>query len=299
MAASFKFDTSDVNNIPGLARAWNSDEPFLTPVFFNSGVLVRYFYDPRFRCEFSSETYGQIGDVEGSWDLVFGINPNGLVFAWLGDIRKLSDEVQEALCVENVASDHLVDSDFYDAQISIAYTDPIKEVELLLLKVKVSNAFNERFGGRLYKTSDNPTVNEVRAYCSRYKRIAFNHEDDLKRFVSEWFELLVEDMDLKVLRRALAEAGHEVHSKLGELKTLEHFTSAVLGDESNRIGPLFYLADLRVWADHRGANRHLAEAYTSLGLDKAASREDLYRALVAAITGFVKWLQVSLCDGAT
>lgn len=121
----------------------------------------------------------------------------------------------------------------------------------------------------------------------------------MKRFVSEWFETLVEDLDRKSLNEALSRCGVDPDKELRELKTLELFSKEVLGDNRNRIAPLYWLADLRIWADHRGADQKLADVIAALGLDANSTREVIYRTLFAAVTGYFEWLQISLQKGAT
>jgi Integrase core domain len=71
-----------------LTFEWDAAESFggdqyLTPVYFNKQVLIRYLYDSRFYCDFASETYGTVGNDD--FRIPFGINRNGTVIAWLGD----------------------------------------------------------------------------------------------------------------------------------------------------------------------------------------------------------------------
>ena len=109
---------------------------------------MRYFYDPRYLCEFHSETYGTIRARE--FDFAFGINPNGKVVAWLGDLEKLPASEQQYLLSENTESDGNITSEFYDAQINCIFTSPIREIEIILLKTKVSEIFQDRFGFALF-----------------------------------------------------------------------------------------------------------------------------------------------------
>jgi len=148
LETKFKVDVGDVMRIPGLRRPWGGFPPFLTPVFFHKEFLVRYFYDPRYLCEFHSETYGTIRARE--FDFAFGINPNGKVVAWLGDLEKLPASEQQYLLSENTESDGNITSEFYDAQINCIFTSPIREIEIILLKTKVSEIFQDRFGFALF-----------------------------------------------------------------------------------------------------------------------------------------------------
>lgn len=78
----FLYDPDDYYYIPGLERTFSVG--FLTPVFFNKEVLLKYDASPTCQVKFASPTYGTI-DGE-SFSISFGINKNGRVVMWLGDI---------------------------------------------------------------------------------------------------------------------------------------------------------------------------------------------------------------------
>lgn len=128
----FIFDPDDYYYIPGLARPW--DDGFLTPVFFQKRALLKYDVSPYYRLEFASKTYGNI-----RWDhylIPFGINENERLVMWLGDIARLPIEEQYYLRSENLPSDHLIGSEFYDAQIECVFTQPTVESRLFQLRSK-------------------------------------------------------------------------------------------------------------------------------------------------------------------
>jgi hypothetical protein len=104
------YDIDDYYYIPGLERPFNVG--FLTPVYFNRKVLLKYDASPNCRVKFASPTYGTI-DGE-AFSISFGINKNGKVIMWLGDIAKLPEPEQYYLRSENVESDHSIGSEFYD-----------------------------------------------------------------------------------------------------------------------------------------------------------------------------------------
>jgi hypothetical protein len=78
----FLYDPDDYYYIPGLERTFSVG--FLTPVFFDKEVLLKYDASPTCQVKFASPTYGTI-DGE-SFSISFGINKNGRVVMWLGDI---------------------------------------------------------------------------------------------------------------------------------------------------------------------------------------------------------------------
>jgi hypothetical protein len=81
----FIYDADDYYYIPGLERPWN--DGFLTPVFFNKAVLLKYDTASNYRVTLTSGTYG--GIVAEDFSIPFGINKRGAVVAWLGDIARL------------------------------------------------------------------------------------------------------------------------------------------------------------------------------------------------------------------
>ena len=56
----FLVDADDYFYLPGLYRA--HDVGFLTPLFFNKTVLVKYDNSPDYTVRFASPTYGEIGN---------------------------------------------------------------------------------------------------------------------------------------------------------------------------------------------------------------------------------------------
>jgi hypothetical protein len=54
----FLYEAGDYYCIPGLVRDW--DDGFLTPVFINKMVLLKYDADPAYQVSFASTTCGNI-----------------------------------------------------------------------------------------------------------------------------------------------------------------------------------------------------------------------------------------------
>lgn len=289
---AFQYNVEDVKNIPGLARPGDTEAPFLTPVFFNIEVLVKYFYSPHYRCCFSSETYGSVYSLKGGNSehyFAFGINPNSKAIAWLGDINELPPEEKRYLESENVQSDGVISSDFYEAQINLVFPSPIKEVELILFKTKLSRVTQKKFGFVLYQNI-NPPISEVISYCSNYKRIVFDSEDDFKRFLSIWNEELIEDLNISGLKIYLTSQGVNFPDNLGSNKLLELLITEVLQEQDNIIAPFFYLYDLRIWADHRDATSKYEAVLKNLGLASNTEYSEVYGKLIDEIYEFLNKL---------
>jgi hypothetical protein len=146
----FLYSADDYRYIPGLARPW--DQGFLTPVFFNKAVLLKYDASPDYEVKFASRTYGTIYGKD--FYISFGINRNGKVIMWLGDLAKLPEPEQYYLRSENVPSDHSIASEFYDGQIGVQFTDRTAEDELFRLRSEFIAAVSGKLGVKIAHLDD-------------------------------------------------------------------------------------------------------------------------------------------------
>ena len=288
MTTTFTYDVSDTKKYPGLMRPFDDSPPYLTPVFFTKEVLIRYFYDPRYMCQFSSETYGTLLSRSNDFSIQFGVNPNNKILIWFGDLIDLPNYEQAYLGSENIQSDHNIDSEFYDAQINSVFTDPIREIDIFQIKYKIQEISSSKFNTNVFKTTAKESFEKIIDKCSKFKKITFGHEDDLKRFVSEWNELLVEDVDYVSIKTLLDKKGIAYAKDSKGNKVLEVFIKDVLNVSDNIISPFFYLYDLRIWADHSGAQSKYEGVATQLGLSKSIDNEGIYNALIDSILSFLK-----------
>ena len=266
---TFKFDQDEQVGSNG----------YLTPVYFNKHLLIRYLYDSRFYCDFISETYGEIGN--GDFSINFGINKNGSVIMWVGDImQKIPQKEQFYLLVENIEPEGDANSEFYEAQINADFTEPPLEIQTLNAVEKLNSAFESKFSCFLYKErSIEERIDEAR----RYKRILMNDTDDFKRFITELNEIINESTNNIALRALLTSKGVEFEKGSKGNKLLEKVYSCVLSDANNLIAPFFLLYDLRLWAAHTGKDDVLADATNKLGLPKHSEFKQILDALLASI----------------
>lgn len=256
-----------------------SHDGYLTPVYFNKQVLIRYLYDSRFYCEFASETYGTIGD--DTFSIAFGINKNGSVLMWVGDImEKIPVLEQFYLLVENKAPEGDVASDFYEAQINAVFTEPPLEIRTLNTIEKLNSAFQFKYSCFIYKErSIEERIDEAR----RYKRILMNNMDDFKRFVTELNEIINESTNNNALRSLLDSKGIAYEKGSKGNKLLESVYVSVLGDTNNLIAPFYYLYDLRLWAAHSGKDDVLDEITNKLELPIGSEFNLILDALLTSI----------------
>jgi hypothetical protein len=261
-------------------------DQYLTPVYFNRQVLTRYLYDSRFTCDFASETYGTVYGPD--FDISFGINRNGTVIVWLGDLQERIP-VRERFywLVENKQPEGDPGSEFFDAQIHAHFTPPPAIVQCLNALARLNAMFHKSYAVHLYRDrSIEERIDETR----RYKRLVLNNLDDFKRFVSELNEIINENTNNPGLRRLLAAKGVSVQSNSQGNKLLELVYRHYLSDTENLIAPFFYLYDLRLWATHSTGDKRLHDVANHLGeapTDYQRLLESLIGAMRASAEGLI------------
>jgi hypothetical protein len=266
---AFKFDPSEALYTP-----------HLTPVYFGPHVLARYLHNPRFYCDFHSETYGTVGDVGRSFNIAFGINRNGSVIAWLGDLDDLPTGERRLWVEENIPAEGDIASEFFDGQIGADFTPPPLPVVCLNELTKLDSAFARQYGVHLYKTrSLEDRIGETR----RYKRLVFNNADDFKRFLSELNEIVVESTNNDGIRAFLKAKSIPFDKGIKGNKLLEKVYTNVLADTENLVAPFFYRYDLRLWSDHSGKENLLPDVANRLGVADMADYNAIMGSLLKAM----------------
>lgn len=246
----FIYDVNDYKKIPGLIRPHDDDIPYLCPVFFNLEVLIKYFYHPDYLVTLASDTYGNI-EYKDKWMTPFGINPNKKVIMWLGNILKLPENEQYYLRSENIPSDHNIESEFYDAQINIEFTEPTMERKLFESRNKLAKRIFDLEGLKITRL-DIETVDIMK----NLKRVLYDSEDVFQSAVNNLNKILVESINERGIRHYLKE-NHSTEN-LGELEELRgmklfaKYCKIDLGIENidEIISPLFVLYDFRIISDH-------------------------------------------------
>jgi len=278
----FQYDSDDYSYIPGLTREF--DEGFLTPVFFNKEVLIKYDVHPSYRVTFASRTYGSIRQGE-DFDIPFGINRNGRLVMWLGDIARLPENEQFYLRSENVSSDHSIGSEFYDGQIECKFTDRPPEDRLFEQRSRLLEACFARFGEKLAHLEK-----EVLEVAISIRRPVVDTPIERRNVADALNKVYLESIDNKALERVLTKLGQD-GGKLGSLKRLQKLleTIAPTEDIPSAMSPLYVLYDLRVAYSHLGSEEGHEEKLRfvreRLGLATGADLFAIYDNLVAALRG--------------
>lgn len=190
---NFLYDHRDYENIPGLGGM--RGDGFLTPVFFKKEALVYFMHNPDYELNLGSETYGTLAYKDKSIT-AFGINTNGRVVMWLGDLDSLDDNTLRFLQSQNVPSDHtLMASEFYDAQLKCRWSEPIVEAQIVNKRIRFYELQKAKKGLDLYHLDQ-----EVIDVIDGIKKPIMYSEDEIKAVVTSLHKILVEAVTIPALK---------------------------------------------------------------------------------------------------
>jgi hypothetical protein len=290
----FVYDSDDYKYIPGLSRPFQ--EGFLTPVFFNREVLIKYDASPVYRVRFASKTYGEIRQGH-DFAISFGLNRNSKLLMWLGDIAKLPETEQYYLRSENIPSDHSIGSEFYDGQIECIFTEHSPEDELFKDRSTFLEACFRRFGKKLAQldkevldlavTVQRPLVDSARA------------RRDIADILNK---IYIESFDNKALGEALYALGEDAKS-LKSLKRVQKLLqrTSPTANISKMMSPFYVLYDLRVAYSHlaseEGSREILKHVQERLALDQSTGLLNTYDRLIAELSTAFKKITAVVDDG--
>lgn len=304
----YKYDSQDYFYIPGLYRGWN--EGYLCPVFFNRDILLYYNNHPDYRVIFSSYSRLHIVDKYNKEliDHGFGINRNGNIICWLGDLHEEFSKVENAIhknlfLTFNIESNHDIVSDYYFGQIEANFTEADNEHKVFTLR----NQFDSEI---LTLTGKEITRVQLDNFVEEYKHPIVNETDQINSSLIKMNSILVESFNVDALKDILIESG--IPSKdlkgLKGLKLFERFTEVFLkaNDYRDIVSPLYVLYDLRVLAGHI-KDSHYTDKLNSckerLGLSITAKELETFNSLIASLidmySKLIEYLKMLNADSKT
>lgn len=273
----FQYDSDDYIYIPGLERTFGKG--YLTPIFFNKEVLLKYDAHPSYKVAFASRTYGSIIQ-NGDLQVPFGINRNGRLVMWLGDISQLSIKEQYYLCSENVESDHSIGSEFYDGQIECIFTNRTPEDQLFRQRSKLLESCFNRFGHKIAHLE-----NEVLDVAISIRPPLVDTPSERRNMADALNKVYIESFNNKVLENILDEKNINT-ANLGSLKRLQKLAEVTnpAVDVAKMMNSLYVLYDLRVAYSHLGSKsgqyKKLLSVKQRLNLSEDANLLDIYTSLL-------------------
>lgn len=283
---NFKYDSNDCNVIPGLQSTF-AKEGFFTPVYFNRRVLHKYLSFDEYRIDIAGNTYGTIHFPDGNY-LSYGINRNGNVFCWLGDIEeKVPEKERLYLLSENIDSDHDVASEFYAATREAEFADYSNESRLLNERSAFDQFWNDEYSSKIFRYTKN--IYDILEDLIR--PVNWNKQGVMHVFNSinkVCIESLCRDSIISVIKK---EEPNFDPKNTGAMKLLEKLIEVTNPDVDAKeiMKPFFVLYDFRLILDHDYTQEEekgkLDFCYERLEVAKDYNNfEKLYDKLIAELT---------------
>ncbi len=248
----FIYDHRDYYNIPGLCfDEEHSVEGFLTPVYFTKKVLLYFLQDPEYTVKLGAETYGYFS-FKNEWRIPFGINRNGKVVFWLGDLDYLDDQTLNIMKPHNIDSDHqLIVSEFYAGQMCCIWSEPNKEIKICEQKNTIFSALLSQYNISLFHLED-----EIEQQKDAYVKPVVFTEKTIEPTINMLHKVLIEGVSITEFRKLYLKIVAHPNEKYLEWKSIK-FYEALLGqiitkddDVREIIAPLYLLNDFRQYYDH-------------------------------------------------
>ena len=291
----FKYDSNDCKIIPGLEGPL-SKAGFFTPVFFDKKVLHKYLSFDEYDVHVAGNTYGTIYFKDGNY-LSYGINRNGKLFCWLGDIEEAVPEAERYyLLSENVESDHDVASEFYAAQREAVFTELSSESMMLEQRSRFEVACKNKDGFKIfdYEKDKYKLLGEIT------RPVNWN-EQGVTYIINSLTKLCIESIDSKNLRIQIKKLDDSIDLKdVKSIKLLEKWIELRIKhlDASEITKPFFVLYDFRIILDHKMSESEikkiLESCYKRLGITTSENFETLYDKLIKEIIKSYSKLAISL-----
>jgi hypothetical protein len=248
----FIYDHRDYYNIPGLCiDQEHSVEGFLTPVYFSKKVLLYFLQDPDYNVKLGAETYGYFS-FKDEWGIPFGINRNGKVVFWLGDLDYLDEQTLNIMKPHNIESDHqLIVSEFYAGQMCCIWSDPNREIQICEQKNVLFSALLSQYNISLFHLED-----EIGQQKTAYVKPIVFTEKTIEPTINMLHKVLIEGVSITGFRKLYLKIAAHPNEKYLEWKSIK-FYEALLGqiiakdnDVREIIAPLYLLNDFRQYYDH-------------------------------------------------
>ncbi len=281
---NFKYDSDDCKIIPGLQSDF-AKEGFFTPVFFDRKVLHKYLSFDEYTVDIAGNTYGTIHYENGHY-LSYGINRNGKLFCWLGDIEeKVPEKERQYLLSENIESDHDVASEFYAAQREAEFADLSNESVLLQERSRLEQLCNSKDKFKIFDYAKD----KYELLGELIRPVAWN-EKGVIHIINCLTKLCVEAINSKELRTEIKKLDSKTDLK--EMKGLKLFEKwiklSTKLDAKDVLSPFFVLYDFRIFLDHKmdegEIKMKLDFCYERLGIKTDRNFERLYDKLIEKMT---------------
>jgi hypothetical protein len=192
----------------------NGQAPFLTPVFFKKELLKYYYDNPK---TFSVDE-NCIRCLD-QWYITYGINSEGLIQVWLGDLGRLPYEVQKYWRLLNVPPEGGIPKEVFQRDLEAEFvesTDPVSKFKRVL---ELSNSnFKTQFGFRLHKTLPS---NDLHCYQTIHIPVT-NEQKEFDEQILYLAKILIDSMNKSEMDKRISKS-----SQSGSIESLGFFLSEI------------------------------------------------------------------------
>jgi hypothetical protein len=210
----------------------------------------------------------------------FGLNGNGKIIMWLGDIARLPEAEQYYLRSENIESDHSIGSEFYDGQIECVFTDLSKEDDLFKARSEFLESCFKKFGNKVAHLDG-----EVFGLSVSFNAPIVDTEKERRHVTDTLNKIYLESFDNKALGAVITSLDGDPKS-LGSIKRLQKVIelSCPALDIPTLMSPFYILYDLRVAYSHLGSEESGEEklkfVIERLGIRADSGLMEIYSSLI-------------------
>lgn len=293
---NFKYDHRDYFNIPGLSfDEEHSVEGFLTPVYFTNKVLLYFLSDPDYKVNLFSETYGYF-QLKDEWGIPFGINNNGKVVFWLGDLSYLDEHTLSIMMPHNIESDHqLINSEFYMAQMCCIWSEPNKEIKIYNMKNDLFRSIQSKYSVTLFHL-----VDEIEQHIDSYQKPIIITERTIEPTINMLHKVLIEGVNIAAFKELYLRLNSTPDPRFKDWKSIKFYEALLQNvlpkDEDVRsiISPLYLLNDFRQYYDHllsiEKKNTIKQNILSSLDVDSFSHIDEIYSKLLSKLSILFEYL---------
>lgn len=299
MDIGLDYDHRDYYNIPALCYdEEHSVEGFLTSVYFTRNGLYYFLYDPEYNLHLFSETYGNLR-YKDKWSIPFGINRNGNVVFWLGDLSYMDERSLQILKPHNIESDHqLIDSEFYAAQLCCIWSDPNSELKVCFQRMSLYEHIKDKHGIELFHLED-----EVKNQMDRFQKQLVINESTIESSINLLHKVLVEGVNITELRKLYELYVDKTTKGYMDWKSIKLYQGILEGSISDDalkeiISPMYLLNDFRQYFDHLLSNQKKesikANILNSLQMESFEQINEIYDLILKRLAIFYEYLSIAV-----
>lgn len=278
--AKFQYSSLDWEAIPAVRQSDLEPEGYYVPVFFEAKVLAKYMMHEEYPMNYF-DAGGRIRFSNG-FSLEYGINRNGKVLCWLGDLDKIPEKERYYLRSENIPSDHDVVSGLYLQSRLDFPAGKTREQELTKATRELVAVSRKTLGRDLHMHSRET----IKISQSLARPVIWDRT--LMLPINDLFKVCVESFEIKFLRKNAISMGAMFKSNAPLYAILQKWLELRFKMDAEEISaPLRVLNTWRNALDHKWSeqsSRRLEECYELMGLrGDARTFENLYVRMVEGL----------------